>query len=115
MNVAMLLIFGMLLLAAYQLTGGPKLVIYPRIIGVGTEAQLACRIPRSESNRKLVLGIEQITRSERQLEGDRSPSMHLLWVHGIDCSAGAAYCELWNSVRMVDRVTANFVVAGCEP
>lgn len=86
----------------------------PRIVSEGGIVQIRCRVQRREEHRKLVAGVVNLGSSEVQLDGERAPMQHLFVFGHLDCASGDAYCELSDSVRLLQRVAATVKVAGCE-
>lgn len=91
------------------------LKVDPRIVGLGGNTWVTCRVPKHPDNRKLTLGIRNHRLSDYQLNGLKAPSMHTLLVSEIPCMPEVvAICRLETNSgeHMID--TMPVTVAGCR-
>lgn len=59
--------------------------------------RVTCTVPRNPENRRLVMGVEGLRSSDRQLDGDDSPVTHNLFIDHVPCGVGPAFCTLIQS------------------
>lgn len=93
----------------------PDLRVYPRAVLVNQAVRLTCRVPRHADNRRVTWGLELVTSSSRDLEGENSPITFEALVEHVPCEPGAAFCEVIRVNRDQPlRAVATLAVGGCD-
>jgi hypothetical protein len=84
------------------------------VLMVGQGFSLTCTVAQDPRNRRLVFGIENLTQSERQLDGSSAPRTWgpFDYPH-IPCDVDTAYCAVIRSDGTLDRALQSFLVSGC--
>lgn len=90
------------------------LAVMPSIVMAGGTIRLTCRIPRRDTNRRLIYGVEDVTRSDRELEGDRAAVTFRAYIDHMPCDAHQAFCILVDASDREERARQSFMVTGCD-
>ena len=103
----------LLFVLAVMLTA-PTITVRPSALMAGGGVLVTCRIPLHESNRSVVIGIENYQESERPIQGDQGPVTTQLTFTRIPCEAGNAFCTV-KGTGPSRTVTAPLTIGGCDP
>lgn len=106
----LILLVVIMLIAAQE----PTITVSPRVMFVGADVRVTCRVPRHPDNRALKIGFEFWTTKFIQLEGEQSRITFDFYLRGILCDPGRAFC-LVSRPNETLQVTTNVVVTGCDP
>ena len=107
----MRLLFAVLLLAAET----PRVTahVYPSVFFKDSMFRVTCKVPRDARNRRLVMGVENLSESRIPLDGEDARITHEILLRA-DCGVGPAFCELHATGERTRRVQAEFRVAACD-
>ena len=107
--VTLLLITSMLALLAPVTVEISNVLVAP-----GGNTWVTCRVPRNKDNRKVTIAIPMHRSTERQIDGDKAPSMFRVLMQNIPCLPQVeAQCTLEQSLKThVSKVDIHMI--GCE-
>ena len=109
----MLAAWGWLLLAA--VLPRVSILVQPRVVDPPSGwLRIECRVARHPENRRLFIGVADLTDSARQIDGANDRVIHELTVKYIPCQPQVtAYCELHDARGVVQRAAQSVLVVGC--
>lgn len=78
-----------------------------RVLSSSQSVRLTCRVPRSEDNRYMEIGIAGYSVSGFTLDGERAASTHERWFSHLPCGEQTAFCQVLGStdVRWQTKLT----------
>lgn len=93
----------------------PVVTVTPSVIFAGGTVRVTCRVPRDARNRSVTLGLDPVTSSAHQLDGEDSRVTWDLLVTHVPCEAERAFCVV-TQVNPAGRITLEtpLIVAGCD-
>ena len=91
------------------------IAVLGRFVQAGTgQVRVTCRVARHPDNRLLVIGIENYTSSDFQIEGENSRITFERWFTHIPCEATGAYCDLHDNHERHEVMRLSLTIVGCE-
>lgn len=84
-----------------------------RVVAPAQRVRLTCRVPKSDDNRYMEIGLADFSVSGFPLDGERAPSTHERWFSHLPCGEQTAFCRVLGStdVRYQTKLT---IISDCR-